>query len=155
MRRNIKTFRVSAVFGLAAMTLSLSPTVAGSQTGTVPHCSAAPGRIKEEQIVKVLSENEPDMIHHKVVIYEEPCDGGLYLIDFERRDKWFKINESWWLYAFESAVWQDTDRENEIAVTARYATGIGPTGAVPFRAKIIMQRRSNEWVPLEPVFLKE
>ena len=86
-------------------------------------------------------------------IYADPCDGGLYLIDGHQRSRLVRINESWWLYKFESASWRDPDAADEIVVTASYATGIGPTGAIPFQARIVLRRDGSDWVVQEPVVL--
>jgi hypothetical protein len=108
-----------------------------------------------EQVRQWLPEMKLGMTLNTFGIYVEPCNGGLYLIDGHQQSRLVRINESWWLYAFKSASWKDSDDANEIVVTASYATGIGPTGAIPFRARIVLQRDASDWIVQEPVVLDD
>lgn len=100
-----------------------------------------------------LLDRKLDMIRDVYGIYEEACDGGLYLVDLNQGQRLLRINENWWLYKFESAKWRDPESPNEIVTLAQYVTGIGPTGAQPFRARIVVKRAGRGWIAQEPEIL--
>ena len=65
-----------------------------------------------------------------VVLYQEICNGGLYLMNRSSREPLLKINEDWWLESIQETAWDAASGSGR--VTASFITGIGPTGTVPF-----------------------
>jgi len=118
-----------------------------------------PAPFDRDNLVQVLVDDELDVIYDTYGVYTEMCDGGLYLVDPGDGERLVRINESWWLYHFESARWENADHQ-AIVVDASYATGIGPTGARPFRARIVLTRTQganrtiSTWTVEEPEFLE-
>lgn len=114
-----------------------------------PPVSAAPvsddgvtSTSQTENIHAVIFRSKLDMILEHFFIYERSSDGVLELRDGIAR---YPIAESWRLWEFEKADWVDRNTWNEIYIIASYATGMGPEGAKPFRAKIIMSRTNSGW----------
>ena len=97
-----------------------------------------------------VTRGELDMIFALLFVKERAEDGVLVLSDGAKQ---YPIAESWRLWAFEKAGWTDAETTTEVFVIASYATGIGPEGAKPFRAKIIMRNNENGWSPLTPQIL--
>ncbi|MGD8417264.1 MAG: hypothetical protein PVH91_09420 [Pseudomonadales bacterium] len=130
---------------IGALTLALAPyyTWAGS---------SCPGPFDEQHLVLRLPDEQPDAAGYG--IYAEQCDGGLYLVNPVSGERLTRINETWWLEAFESAQWASDDHE-AIVVLASYITGIGPTGVQPFQARIVVTRTPQGWLPGEPQFPDE
>ena len=116
------------------------------------HDEGAAADFQAENIHKVIFRSKLDMILDHYLIYERPGDGVLELHEGLSR---YPIAESWRLWKFEKAGWVKRDNWDEIYVIASYATGMGPDGAKPFRAKIIMERTNIGWVPSSTEILAE
>lgn len=65
-----------------------------------------------------------------VALYEEQCDGGLYLVALDDGKPLLKVNQSWWLWTLDNAELEPSGKA--LKLTAQFVTGIGPTGTIPF-----------------------
>ncbi len=66
------------------------------------------------------------------------CKGTLYIVDQENSDVLQTINESWWFEDLVHYNWSDDG--NRLKLSARFITGIGPTGTVPFTVHFVLSR---------------
>ena len=79
------------------------------------------------------------------------CMGTLYLVDVEVGVPLQKIDAGWWFEDLASYAWSAAG--SELNLVARYITGIGPTGTVPFAVVFrIVQADTGTWTveQLEP-----
>jgi hypothetical protein len=119
--------------------------VLASSLAARPAVASCPEEINRSTPLAVL-EGEPGASERGYRFYD--CTGVLYLFD-PATDERYRVNESWYLFDFESAAFL-AERLDRIEVLAIYVTGIGPTGAELFRARIVMQQdRDGGWVPEE------
>lgn len=88
----------------------------------------------------------------QVTIDEPAKDSGLILTS---KGASYTIVDSWRLFEFERAQWGDGKTCDEIVVLASFATGMGPGGAHPFRAKIRLRRNPSGWSTVSTVILTE
>ena len=118
-------------------------------TGNAPAALAEPGcayDIDLSQPIRLLFDRETDVVKGVFGFYEGECDGVLYLVDLDDPVH-NAVNESWRLYRLESVGFAE-GRRDRIVVDASYVTGIGPGGAEPFRARIVMNYRTGaRWTP--------
>ena len=78
-------------------------------------------------------------------LYQEICDGGLYVVSHDTKRVLVRINEMWWLEEINSATWDAAT--SELTVRAHFITGIGPTGTVPFAATFkARQQPAGNWL---------
>lgn len=147
----------ASIAALLAASIVHASGCARAVDGSTPPASVSQGSDKLDdatpgfdKIHAVIHRGELDMIFEKWIIYERSSDGVLELSGNGKR---FPIAESWRLWEFEKAGWVDRDAANEIYVVASYATGMGPDGAKPFRAKIIMQKIAGGWEASAPEIL--
>ncbi len=83
-----------------------------------------------------------------LIFFEEPCDGAVYIATPDGNPLG-RVNESWRLWAFVDAIY--ADGADRIDVTAEFVTGIGPTGAEPFRVRIPLTQNDGAWAAGEAV----
>jgi hypothetical protein len=85
-----------------------------------------------------------DLKSSPVAVYAERCDGGLYLLHLQRDESLLKINASWWLESLDSVALEPDGKS--LRVSARFITGIGPTGTVPFNVEFrITRSAAGQW----------
>lgn len=99
-----------------------------------------------------LTGRDFDCPTERVTIHEPAQDSGLLLTSTGSS---YKIAESWRLFEFERAEWGPGNTCDEIVIFASFATGIGPGGAHPFRAKIRLRRNPSGWFTVSNVILTE
>ncbi len=107
-----------------------------------------PGRTKPLQILE-----------GGMVLATHPCSGGLYLLPPgedaggpRAMVRAIPLNQGWRLYALIGASWAGGDA---IEVCGRFITGIGPSGATPFTARILALRQAGGWQTQQPVLADE
>ena len=88
----------------------------------------------------------------QLAIHEPPQDAGLLLTSAGTS---YRIAESWQLFEFERADWGSSESCDEVIVFASFATGMGPGGGHPFRAKIRLRRKPSGWSTVSTVILTE
>ena len=81
-----------------------------------------------------------------MVLATHPCSGGLYLL--QAGEDAIPLHQGWWLHELIGASWAGGDA---IEVCGRFITGIGPSGATPFTARILARRQAGRWQTQQPV----
>lgn len=104
-----------------------------------------------ETPVGTLRLSPEDQVSEEWYFFEDPCDGALYIADSGGANA-DRINESWRLWSFIGAKYPDS--LDLIHVTAEFVTGIGPTGAEPFRVTIPLARGAKGWVAGEATVIE-
>ncbi|MFQ6537839.1 MULTISPECIES: hypothetical protein [Aphanothece] len=108
----------------------------------------APGRTQPLQILE-----------GGMVLGTHPCSGGLYLLPAgeeasgpREMARAITLHQGWRLYALIGASWAGPDT---LEVCGRFITGIGPSGATPFTARILARRQAGRWQTEQPVLADE
>lgn len=88
----------------------------------------------------------------QLALHEPTQDAGFLLTSAGTS---YRIAESWQLFEFERAEWGNSESCDEVIVFASFATGMGPGGGHPFRAKIRLRRKPSGWSTVSTVILTE
>lgn len=138
---------IRALLVVAMLVAPFTMCAEGVQGGERECVKNDPDLVQVSDALTVLMEDE---VMGVVSVNRHRSDGGLYLVNAPDQARLLRINESWWLYEFEAAFTSniDDDPAHEILVLATYATGIGPTGAQPFRHNFVLDLQDGVWKTL-------
>lgn len=88
-----------------------------------------------------------------MVLATHRCSGGLYLLpagedpaDPGTMARVIPLHQGWWLESLIGASW---DGREVIDICGRFMTGIGPSGATPFTARLLIRRQAGRWQPAQ------
>ena len=82
-----------------------------------------------------------------VYLASKPGPGELWLINAQDEQRLVLVNESWHLFELEFARVEDFNRDgdDELIVSASFATGIGPDGGKLFERRFVIGYHDGEW----------
>lgn len=100
-------------------------------------------KVNREHIVAEIRQPEGGTSQTSLALYEERSNGGLYLVDLTEQKKILRINAGWWFEKLISANWLKDGSMDQIAISATFITGVGPTGVQPFPASFILTKNKN------------
>lgn len=100
-------------------------------------------KVDSEHIVAEIRQPDGDPSQTSLALYEERSNGGLYLVDLAEQKKILRINAGWWFEKLISANWSKDGSMDQIAISATFITGVGPTGVQPFPASFILTKTKN------------
>lgn len=78
----------------------------------------------------------------ELALYREICDGGLYLINSRSGAELIRVNAGWWIDEVAQA---EALPDGAVLVDAKFITGVGPTGSVPFSQRYRLEKSASTW----------